>query len=172
MKKLLFLMLPLLALMLLGSCRGDEGPMGPEGPAGPAGLDGRDGQDGRDGLDGEGMKTLDFDFTVEQNDWTPVLDTEEPYFKFSFENFAELETKVIEQGMVSVNRVFGDGYYGAVPSVQLKKATNDNGDVVFYTQVIDYEFAPKTINFFVTNSDFYMDEKPETMTFRVVVQYY
>lgn len=165
-------MLPLLALMLLGSCRGDEGPMGPMGPQGEPGRDGLDGQNGRDGLDGEGMKTLDFDFTVEQNNWQAIIDTDEPYFKYSFDNFAELQKNVIEQGMLSVYRVFSDGYYGAVPSVQLKKATDNNGETVFYTQVIDYEFATNTINFFVTNSDFYMDEKPETMTFRVVVQYY
>ena len=53
MKKLLLIMLPMLAALLLGSCRGDDGPMGPEGPMGPAGRDGRDGIDGKDG---EGMK--------------------------------------------------------------------------------------------------------------------
>ena len=160
MKRLIFLMLPLLAAMLLGSCRGDDGPMGPEGPAGPAGKD------------GEGLKTLDFDFTVNQNDWEAVTDTDEPYYRCSFDKFEELDKAVIDHGIVAVYRVLDDGYYGALPTVQLHKAKNDKNEDIFYTQLIDYEFAPGLINFYVTSSDFYMDEKPDQMKFRVVVNYY
>lgn len=163
MKKLLLIMLPMLAVLLLGSCRGDDGPMGPEGPMGPA---------GRDGVDGEGFKTLEFDFTVAQNDWLAVKDVNEPYFKCSFDQFQELEKDIIDHGMLAVYRILDDDYFGALPTVQLHKGNNAEGTEIFYTQLIDYEFAPGVINFYVTNSDFYMDEKPDAMKFKVVVHYY
>ena len=156
------------ALMLLGSCRGDEGPMGPVGPAGPAG---QDGLDGHDGVDGEGLKTLEFTFTVEQNDWAAMMDSDEPYFKCEFDNFKELESDIINHGMLTVYRMLDEDYYATLPVTKLHKESNDNGDI-FYTQLIDYEFAPGKISFYVTNSDFYMDEKPDAMDFKVVVHYY
>lgn len=160
----------MLAALLLGSCRGDEGPMGPMGPAGPAGLDGKDGQDGRDGKDGEGFKTLEFTFTVEQNDWEIVKDTPEPYFRCVFD-FKELESSIIDHGMLTVYRMLDDDYYATLPITKPHKETNDNGDI-YYTQLIDYEFAPSSISFYVTNSDFFIDEKPDAMDFKVVVHYY
>ncbi|MBR4325020.1 MAG: collagen-like protein [Bacteroidales bacterium] len=167
MKKLLLIMLPMLAALLLGSCRGDDGPMGPEGPMGPAGRDGRDGIDGKDG---EGMKTLEFTFGVKQNDWEIVKDSKEPYFRYEFD-FKELESSIIDHGMLTVYRMLDDDYYATLPVTKLHKDTNDNGDI-FYTQLIDYEFAPGKISFYVTNSDFYIDEKPDAMDFKVVVHYY
>lgn len=157
----------MLAALLLGSCRGDEGPMGPEGPAGPAGLDGRDGQDGQDG---EGLKTLEFTFTVEQNDWEAVKDSNEPYFRCVF-NFKELEASIIDHGMLTVYRMLDDDYYATLPITKPHKDTNNDGDI-YYTQLIDYEFAPGSISFYITNSDFYMDTKPDAMDFKVVVHYY
>ena len=123
----------MLAALLLGSCRGDEGPMGPMGPAGPAGLDGKDGQDGRDGKDGEGFKTLEFTFTVEQNDWEIVKDTPEPYFRCVFD-FKELESSIIDHGMLTVYRMLDDDYYATLPITKPHKETNDNGDI-YYTQL-------------------------------------
>ncbi len=149
----------MLAVLLLGSCRGDEGPMGPMGPA------------GQDGLDGEGFKTLEFTFTVDQNDWDAITDTEEPYFKCMFD-FKELEATIINQGMLSVYRLLDEDYNATLPITKPHKETNDAGEDIYYTQLIDYEFAPGKISFYVTNSDFFMDEKPETMEFKVVVHYY
>ena len=162
MKKLLLIMLPLLAALLLGSCRGDDGPMGPEGPMGPAGLD---------GVDGEGFKTLEYEFLVAQNDWKAVTNTDEPYFMYDFD-FTKLDSYVIDHGMITVYRVFDNGNFTALPNVKLRKETNQAGKEITYTQLIDYEFAPSFLCFYVTNSDFYMDEKPDAMKFKVVVHYY
>ncbi len=153
----------MLAALLLGSCRGDEGPMGPMGPAGPAGLDGKD---------AEGFKSWALTFTVEQNDWEAITDTDEPYFRCVFENVNELDNSVLgNNALLTVYRLLDDDYNATLPITKLHKETKDDGDV-FYTQLIDYEFAPGAIRFYVTNSDFYMDDKPETMDFKVVVHYY
>ena len=146
MKKLLLIMLPMLAALLLGSWMG------------PAGRD------------GEGFKTLEFTFSVEQKHWELVNDPAEPYFKCEFE-FNELEASIIDHGMLTVYRLLNDDYYATLPVTKLHKETKDDSDI-YYTQLIDYEFAPGKISFYVTNSDFFIDEKPDGMDFKVVVHYY
>ncbi|MBQ1698599.1 MAG: collagen-like protein [Bacteroidales bacterium] len=170
MKRLLLMMMPLLAAMLLGSCRGDDGPMGPEGPMGPQGERGMDGRDGRDGIDGEGLKTLKYTFEVSTNDWK-LVDGDEPYFEYEFP-FVELTSSVIDNGgQVTAYRIYDDDYHDALPLTKYHKETNENGEI-FYEEHIDFGFAPGSLKFFVTNSDFYVKDRPETMNFKVVVQYY
>lgn len=153
-------MMPLLAAMLLGSCRGDDGPMGPTGPMGPAGMD------------GESFCSFEHTFEVFQNDWEAVTNLPEPYFKYSFD-LPEMTNEVINNhGTITVYRVLNDGYFGVLPAVRLCNGKDKEGNTVNYTQVVDFEFANGVINFYVTNSDFYMDEKPDAMKFKVVVHYY
>ena len=51
-KKILFIALALVAVLLLAACAGTEGPQGPPGPAGPAGPEGPQGPPGEEGPPG------------------------------------------------------------------------------------------------------------------------
>lgn len=162
MKKLFLSLLTVLSAATFYSCEGDQGPMGPAGPA------------GRDGLDGENglvyyQKT---DFTVESADWqlrAPDDKPNERYYRYEFD-YNELTDEMCDIGIISAYFVYDDGYQNPLPSTKFH-SYEENGQKFYYSQTIDYEYAPGKIIFIVTNSDFYTDEKPATMTFRVITHY-
>ena len=65
-----------------------------------------------------------------------------------------------------------DDYLATLPVTRFHSAKNDKDETIYYTELIDYEFADGTLNFYVTNSDFFVDERPAAMNFKVVVHYY
>lgn len=165
MKKVLFSLLTL-AVLFFSSCRGDEGPMGPQGPAGPAG---QNGQNGHDGHDGAGLQYLRFDFTVDSKDWILAGEGKEKYYKYHFD-FSELTANLCDIAIVNAYYMWDDEngvtYQSLLPTVR----HHVDGET-YYTTTIDYDYAPGNLNFYVTNSDFFVDDKPETMVFRVVVYF-
>jgi hypothetical protein len=135
------------------------------GPAGPVGRDGKDGEDGLVYYE----KT---DFTVESKDWqlrAPDDKPNERYYRYEFD-YKELTEEMCNIGIISAYLVYDDGYQNPLPGTRYH-SYEGNGQMFYYSQTIDYEYAPGKIIFIVTNSDFYTDEKPETMTFRVITHY-
>ncbi len=161
MKKLLLLM-PLIATLFLTSCEGDPGPMGPMGPSG---------NDGEDGV----VNYVKSKFTVESNDWELV---DNQYYKFTFD-YEELTTTMCDIGVVCAYMFWTDDenvmYQGQLPCTRYytEEKKNDDGTTsdIFYSTTIDYEYGPNQITFFVTNSDFYIGDKPQTYNFRVITHY-
>jgi len=159
------MILPLVAAICLGSCKGDEGPMG---PAGPAGHDGQNGQDGKDG--DPCTNFLRYDFTVDSDYWELVKneDNGKAYYKYSFK-FEELTKDICNYGIVGAYLMWDEDkvtYQSQLPTVRHNKEGDD-----YFTCTIDYDFGPQDITFYVTNSDFYVEDKPETMVFRVAIYY-
>ncbi len=158
----------MIAALFFSSCRGDEGPMGPMGPAGPAGQNGHIGVDGQDGKDGAGLQFLRYDFTVFKEDWEVIGGDIEKCFKCHFD-FKELTADLCDIAIINAYYMWdedGTTYQSALPTVRHR------GDLSLrFTTTIDYDYAPGKLNFYVTNSDFYVAEPPETMVFRVVVYY-
>ena len=157
MKRYFLLIMMLSTALFFESCRGDEGPMGPAG---------------RDGRDGEGLNVLNAIFTAD--DWT-LVKGDEPYFKCQ-KDFPELDPGMVEYGIVTPYLVCrddaGNEYYQNLPAVRHHASFNDETqETINYTQTIDCEFAAGTITFFVTNSDFYVEDMPEKMKFKVVCHY-
>ncbi len=159
MKKVLLNLL-MIAALFFSSCRGDEGPMGPMGPAGPAGQNGT--------MDGAGLQFLRYDFTVDSQDWEVIGNDTEKFFKCHFD-FKELDADMCDIAIVSAYYMWDDEgktYQSALPTVRHRADGSDR-----YTTTIDYDYAPGSLNFYVTNSDFFVADPPETMVFRVVVYY-
>ncbi|MCQ2250434.1 MAG: collagen-like protein [Bacteroidales bacterium] len=163
MKKLLIMILPMIAALLMQSCKGDEGPMG---PAGPAGEPGRDGESGGAPC----TEYISLDFTVESDNWQLIHgENGTAYYSYAFDNVTELNKDIFWNGIMNVYNIWTDNnatYQSQLPTVRHRKDGDD-----YFTCTIDYDFGEKSIIFNVTNSDFYIDEKPETMTFRVVAYY-
>ncbi|MBQ3656094.1 MAG: collagen-like protein [Bacteroidales bacterium] len=160
MKKLLLVLLTALSAATFQSCgKGDPGPVGPMGPAG---------RDGEDGV----VFYHTADFTVDAQDWelrAPNNKPNERYFRYEFD-YKELTEEMCNIGVTNVYHIYNDGYQNPLPSTKYH-SYNQDGQTMYYSQTVDYEYAPGKIIFIATNSDFFTDEKPETMTFRVITHY-
>ena len=157
MKRYFLLIMMLATALFFESCRGDEGPMGPAG---------------RDGRDGEGLNVISSNFTVDE--WA-LVENDEPYFECLCK-YPELDASMVEYGIVTPYIVWtGDDckeYLQNLPAVRHHSYTDKkNDETVYYTQTIDCEFTAGLIRFFVTNSDFYVEDMPENMKFKVVCHY-
>jgi hypothetical protein len=118
--------------------------------------------------------TTDFDDTkiktielkVNSNDWVENVDKDgiNLYYSSTF-NIPEITSRVYSEGSVNVY-ITNDNSQQILPFVR----HYENIDGIMWTRTIDYDYAVGKINIYVTNSDFYK-EKPETMTFRVVLIY-
>lgn len=133
--------------------------MGPMGPA------------GRDGEDGVVFYRKD-EFEVIQKDWKVAELNGSKYFKCEFD-YPELTETMCDIGIVNAYLLIEDDitYQRQLPATNAYNVETEENQSYFYTTVIDYEYAPGVITFYVTNSDFNVDKKPETMIFRVITHY-
>jgi hypothetical protein len=151
MKKVLFLLSA--AVWLLASC---------EGPA------------GRDGLDGEGMYWFVDDYPVYSNQWQLVngVDQLGSYYKASI-SVPQLTRKIFEEGNVfcyMYQRVDGREVQTLLPFT-VPYGRMEGHTELLWTETFACDFSPGTITFYVNYSDFYTSNRPETTTFRVVLNY-
>ncbi|MBR4264858.1 MAG: hypothetical protein IKQ46_02260 [Bacteroidales bacterium] len=158
MKKI-FLFIPMLiAVLIFQSCKGDMGPMGPMGPAGEDGV----------------VLIHRFDLEINSNDWEKV---DNQYFRYRFELPELTETMCID-GVVSAYITWEDNgvqYQSQLPQTRYysEEKNNDDGtsETIFYSTTIDYEYAPGELTVFYTNSDFFVNERPQSLKLRVIVHY-
>ena len=150
MKRFLyFLPVIFLAVFFVG-CKGDRGPMGPAGPAGV------------DGADGEVTYFKVINYTIKPEDWVE----QDGYLSYT-ETFKEITEDVFEYGATMVYIVTDNNTYSQLPRVLHHTETDENGDPVFWTTTFDAEVSPYQISFYVTNSDFKIDNLTE-LNFRIV----
>lgn len=146
-----------LLLLLVGfaSC---EGPMGPEGPQGPAGDNGN-------GIV-EGWRNITM--TVNSNDWQLIDNVDgNPCYMYEF-SWDELTENVYKNGIVI-------GYlYTTVGSVEtltplpyvLHRLDSEGNQ---WTETYTYDYNPGYVAFYATFSDFYVDEKPGDLKFKISI---
>ncbi len=104
-------------------------------------------------------------FTVSSSDWQYMDDQSglNNYYMYSFP-YSKLEQYICDEGSVQAYLKSGE-YQQALPIVRHHENSRAQ-----WTTTTDYEYRPGEITFFVTNSDF-IDERPESMTFRVVLMW-
>ncbi|MBQ5404081.1 MAG: hypothetical protein IIU11_06930 [Bacteroidales bacterium] len=156
MKRLFLIVLTMVSIFALPSCEGDPGPRGPAG---------------RDGEDGVVFYRKD-EYEVLQKDWKEAEFNGSKYFRYEFE-YPELTETMCDIGIVNAYILIDDDvtYQRQLPATNAYNVETEEGQSYFYTTVIDYEYAPGVITFYVTNSDFSVDKKPEDMRFRVITHY-
>ena len=150
MKKVLFLM----SILFLGftSCEGPMGPRGPEGPQGPQGP--------------AGSSDIDIvEINVRGIDWE--RDDVNGYYYCTVEHNL-FDDYIYYDGLVSVYIVHRDRNMQQVLPVVIHNIRGSE----MWTRTTDYEFGIGGITFYVTFSDFNLDDTPpEGMLFRVYIRY-
>ena len=150
MKKLLFLFLLPSALWLFTSC---------EGPA------------GRDGISGTETYWFVTEIPIRESDWQLVggVDQLNSYYRASF-NIKELDRDIYENGHVFcyMYQTMNGKEVQTVLPFTVPKANND-GEL--WTETYSYDFSLGQITFYFNCSDFYTNNRPQTTTFRVVLNY-
>ncbi|OPZ96791.1 MAG: hypothetical protein BWY72_01504 [Bacteroidetes bacterium ADurb.Bin416] len=101
---------------------------------------------------------------IRSSDW--VADTDDDGINLYYScrvNMPELSSFIYQNGMVQAYYKTAD-YQQQLPYV--RHYENLAGDL--WTRTIDYDYEVGYMNFYVTNSDF-VNERPETMKFRIVL---
>lgn len=136
-----------------------------EGPAGRDGLNGRD-----------GAETYWFvkNYTINSNQWQLVngVDELESYYQAKV-SIPELDKDIYEKGNVfcyMFQRVNGVEVQTLLPFTIPRGEGNNNSEYL-WTETFACDFTPGTITFYINYSDFYTSNRPETTTFRVVLNY-
>jgi len=150
MKKVLFLSV---AILLFAAC---------EGPA------------GRDGFDGTETYWFVNTYTVNSNQWQLVngVDELESYYKASI-TVSELDRDMYEKGNVfcyMFQRVNNVEVQTPLPFTVPRGVWID-GSEYLWTETFAFDFSLRTITFYVNYSDFLTINRPETTSFRVVLNY-
>ena len=154
MKKIIGLLMLLVAFTACEGPMGSEGPMGPEGPAGSG-----------DGVV-EGWKNITF--TVKSEDWQLINNMDgDPYYMYEFQ-WDELTDYVYEEGIVLgylFTQVGGIETMTPLPYVLHRQDAKGNQ----WTETYTYDVSPGYVAFYATYNDFKVQEKPATMDFRVSI---
>ncbi len=154
MRKIIGLLILLVAFV---SC---EGPMDPEGPMGPQGPSGS----GSNVVEGWRNVTM----TVKSNDWKLIDNADgNSIYMYEFE-WSELTKNVFENGIVLghlYTKVGDVETLTPLPYVFHRKDKDGNT----WTETYTYDYNPGWVAFYATYSDFFVDEKPQEMTFRISI---
>lgn len=156
MKKAFFYLLAF--LFVFASCEGPVGPVGPEGPAGP----------------GTNWKILTFN--VKSQDWKIMEndDHSEPRFYCEFNDVAEIDDFIYTDGLVTgyLYTNMGIETQTPLPYVYHREGRDaQTGLPIYWTETYSFDYAPGSIAFYVTYSDFFVDQQPPTMDFRVALMW-
>ena len=150
MKKIIGLLLLMIAFT---AC---EGPMGPPGPPGPAGGN------GDSMLEGWKYRT----FTVKSEDWQ-LVDGPEPFYVYEFQ-WDELTEYVYKKGVVMGNVYTLVGDVETLTPLPFVLHRQDSKGT-FWTETYTFDYNPGYVAFYATFSDFFVDQRPGDMDFRVSI---
>lgn len=140
-------------LMLLVAFTACEGPMGPEGPQGPPG-------EGGGIVEGWRYK----DFTVDSQDWQLSDDGTYLWFEFPWD---EIDEYVFENGLAIgyLRSAMGS----TVTHTPLPFSIDCTDGKASWQETYTFDYCPGSVAFYVNYSDFQLDVRPAEMTFRVVI---
>ena len=159
MKKALFC---IVAFMLtLVSCEGPAGPMGPEGPAGY----------------GTNWQVYD-NIVVNSGDWELIQDEDGSHPRY----IAEITLHDLTDE--EFDFVYTDGSFQAyvykdmgietqtpLPYIVYREAVDNQGNYITWEETYDFDYSPGSVAFYATYSDFFVDQRPPSMTFRVILMW-
>ncbi len=161
MKRLLF---ALLIAVTFISC---EGPMGPEGPPGP------------EGLPGEGANWKIIEYTVPQQDWRLMGESEKPnynelgtYYMHEVKDVPSLTSDVVNNGAV-IAYYYNDSFrtWNPLPYSIPSYIIIDNDNAALFTESYSFDYAVGSMAFYFTVSDFYTGDiyPPRDVLFKIVM---
>ena len=111
----------------------------------------------------QGVQMVSRDFTVKSANWF----LQDGYYSVALE-VPEITKDVVDYGTVQVSRRLTDDkgqiFWTPLPSVRACEA-----DGVLYSEYLDFEWTKGMVYVYFTATDFYTDEKPDDMYFRVMV---
>jgi len=115
------------------------------------------------------------EYTVRSNDWQLVngVNQLDSYYRYSF-NIPELNRDIFNKGHVFCymfqKNDAGQDVQTLLPFI-IPRGENTNGKESLWMESYAYDFAVGKITFYFNCSDFITDVRPETTTFRVVLNY-
>lgn len=125
--------------------------------------------------DGPSMRSVKIN--VAENAWQYSGVADNNYF-FATVQMPEINAAVFKQGLVKMYRVYDwdkdNAAQTELPFVRLNELENTDGEWIFFTETIDYQFEPGQVTIFYTTSDFnyeLVSFNPGPMAFRCVVVY-
>lgn len=110
------------------------------------------------------------EYDLRPGDWTLVDQGVKKYYTVALD-VREITRQVCENGSVQCFLMYDGGSQICLPTTRYNDGEADNGDTVFYQELIDFEYSVGTVNLFYTTSDFIYGGYPEKMRVRVVVHY-
>lgn len=159
MKKAIFCIVAFMLAFV--SCEGPAGPMGPEGPAGV----------------GTNWKVYD-NIVVNSEDWELIQDADGSHPRYMAE--VTLHDLTDEE----FDFVYTDGSFQAyvykdmgietqapLPYIVHREAVDNQGAYMTWEETYDFDYSPGTVAFYATYSDFFVDQRPPSMTFRVILMW-
>lgn len=150
-----------LSLLSFASCEGPAGPMGPEGPAGV----------------GTNWKVYD-NIVVDSEDWILIQDADGSHPRYMAEvSLYDLTDEEFE--FVYTDGTFGGYVYKdmgvetqtPLPYIVHRESVDDQGYVLTWEETYDFDYAPGSVAFYATYSDFFVEQRPPSMVFRVVLMW-
>ena len=133
--------------------------------------------------DGPDMKTVKINVSQDAWQYSNALDNN--YF-FATVKMPEINASVFKEGLVKMYRVYdwdtANASQTELPYVRLNEYENQDGEWIFFTETIDYQFSAGEVTIFYTAGDFQYeinnfdddpgnDFNPGPMEFRCVVVY-
>ncbi|WP_108823519.1 collagen-like protein [Dysgonomonas sp. Marseille-P4361] len=156
MKKLILL---LSMMFTLFACEGEMGPMGPQGP------------EGKPGEPGYGNKWYTTSFTIKSDQWELVGEPGElkSYYMVVLD-LHQLTEEIFEEGTVVGYISMGENVKNGLPYVMHTAEGGTDGNH-YWTQTYDFDFAPGSVAFYATFSDFETQKRPGDETFHIVLMW-
>lgn len=154
MKKLILL---LCMAFTMFACEGEMGPMGPMGPQ------------GKDGEPGTGTQWYTKSFTINSNQWELIGEPGElkSYYMAVFD-LPQLSEFIFKEGTVIGYMSMGENIKNGLPYVMHTAEETEEGSH-YWTQTYDFDFAPGSVAFYATFSDFETQKRPGNETFHIVL---
>lgn len=153
MKKLV---LSLCMVFALFACEGEMGPQGPEGKPGEPGA---------------GSQWYTQSFSINSDQWELVGEPGElnSYYTVVFD-FPQLTDFIFKKGTIVGYLSMGKDVKNGLPYVMHTAEDTTSGNH-YWTQTYDFDFAPGSVAFYATFSDFETQKRPGDETFHIVLMW-
>lgn len=155
-------MLVLSVMFVMSACEGETGPMGPMGPQGVP---------GKPGESGYGAQWYTKSFTINSDEWELIGEPGElkSYYMAVFD-LPELSKSIFQEGTVVGYISMGQDVKNGLPYVMHTAEETADGKR-YWTQTYDFDFAPGSVAFYATFSDFETQKTPGDETFHIVLMW-
>ena len=112
--------------------------------------------------DNSGVTMRHYDFTVHSNDWQLAEANDGSSYLYASLPVAEIDAKVVSNGMVTVSRGYtdDDGYtvWTPLPMVRAQSLSYNTDEEYLYSEYLDFEWTEGYVFIYFTATDLFVDE--------------